>query len=84
MTCRRSKLCAPGQSILASAPVPAGWGNIGHVTSQGDGVGHPGSQEADILVTGTLGLAYPQTGAGMRRAVELATGSGKCTVRALL
>lgn len=40
-----------------------------------------GEQEADILVTGSLGLAYPQTGEAMKRAVQLASASGKCAVR---
>jgi len=37
-------------------------------------------KEADILVTGSLGLAYPQTGEAMKRAVQLASASGKCAV----
>lgn len=37
-------------------------------------------EQADILVTGSLGLAYPQTASAMRRAVELARSSGKCQV----
>lgn len=39
-------------------------------------------EQADILVTGTLGLAYPQTAKAMRRSVELARSCGKCQVRA--
>lgn len=35
---------------------------------------------ADILVTGTLGLAYPQTAKAMHRAVELARKSPNCAV----
>jgi fructokinase len=37
-------------------------------------------QGADLLVTGTLGLAYPMTAAAMHRSVELARSSGKCQV----
>lgn len=36
--------------------------------------------QADILVTGTLGLAYPMTAKAMHRSVELARSSGKCQV----
>jgi fructokinase len=37
-------------------------------------------QGADLLVTGTLGLAYPMTADAMHRSVELARSSGKCQV----
>lgn len=37
-------------------------------------------KNADILVTGTLGLAYPQTATAMRRAVKLGRSSKKCAV----
>ena len=37
-------------------------------------------QVADLLVTGTLGLAYSQTAAAMHRAVELARKSPTCEV----
>ena len=38
-------------------------------------------QGADLLVTGTLGLAYPMTADAMHRSVELARSSGKCQVQ---
>jgi hypothetical protein len=41
-------------------------------------------QGADLLVTGTLGLAYPMTADAMHRSVELARSSGKCQVPAEL
>lgn len=35
---------------------------------------------ADVLITGTLGLAYPATGEGLRHAVKAAKAGAKCLV----